>query len=1011
MGVPAFFRWLVKKYPKILHDVVENYEVVDGVEIPQDLTLPNPNGIEFDNLYLDMNGIIHPCSHPESGPQPQCEEDVMVAIFNYIDRIFSMVRPRRVLFMAIDGVAPRAKMNQQRSRRFKAIKEREEAAEKEKKIREETGQPAPEEKKWDFDSNCITPGTEFMDKVAKSLRYYIQERQNTDPAWQEITVILSDATVPGEGEHKIMEFIRLQRTLEGHDPNTHHVLYGLDADLIMLGLATHEPHFFILRETVDLGISNNCYTCGQPGHRASECKGVAKEKQGETDSKEVIRKPFQFLHVSILREYLDFDLKPFAELPFPYDTERALDDFVFLCFFVGNDFLPHLPTLAIREGAIDLLTDQYRQLLPSLGGYLTEAGEVNLSRVAILLEEVGKLEERILVSRKARIERYRNNRRRRERQEKEREARLKGQLAQNPYSAFREQNSHGRDRRKRRKIENENVQAAQQLKDELFSGDKKKEPEKKEEKAADPENDDPPDNVRLGEKGWKERYYKHKFSADVNDEEFKKSIAKSYAEGLVWVLRYYYQGCCSWGWYYPFHYSSFAEDMYGMPRERIDLEKGEPFKPFEQLMGVLPAKSGWCLPPGCQELMTNPDSEIIDFYPVDFPLDMNGKRYTWQAVALLPFIDEERLKKAMEGLEYDFTSEEKRRNSLGHTVLFVHKKNVMAPKIESLCEEEALGEKGNERTGLVLDVKTDLIGGTIYYSEESTQIGDTVTSPIETCKPIENNQVYSAIYEFPKVEEGHVFSTKILPGCVMPPTQLTPEDLPNSRKRAFTINMPAADRTVRHHIGGGRRGDTRPSRGYSNQHYRPYQQRPPQGWGHRNDRKGNRRDDDRYGGSYNNRDNRNRQFHNQRYSQQQSYGRDGRDQRGHPGQYQQQNMQPQQMMQNQPMPYRGNVQPPQMMQNQPMQYGGNMQPPQMMQNQPMQYGGNMQPPQMMQNQPMQYGGNMQPPQMMQNQPFHHRNPTQPPAQNPYSAQDTMRLLNQLQHLVGMQNASSNQPPQ
>uniref|UniRef100_A0A3Q3F0L7 5'-3' exoribonuclease 2 n=1 Tax=Labrus bergylta TaxID=56723 RepID=A0A3Q3F0L7_9LABR len=92
MGVPAFFRWLSRKYP-------------------------NPNEVEFDNLYLDMNGIIHPCTHPEDKAAPKNEDEMMVAIFEYIDRLFNIVRPRRVLYMAIDGVAPRAKMNQQRSRR------------------------------------------------------------------------------------------------------------------------------------------------------------------------------------------------------------------------------------------------------------------------------------------------------------------------------------------------------------------------------------------------------------------------------------------------------------------------------------------------------------------------------------------------------------------------------------------------------------------------------------------------------------------------------------------------------------------------------------------------------------------------------------------------------------------------------------------------------------------------------------------------------------------------------
>jgi 5'-3' exoribonuclease 2 len=81
------------------------------------------------------------------------------------------------------------------------------------------------------------------------------------------------------------------------------------------------------------------------------------------------------------------------ELPFGYDFERIVDDFVFLCFFVGNDFLPHLPALQIREGALDCIMTIYKNILPALGDYLTFEGTVNFAKVDVLFQRIAKCED------------------------------------------------------------------------------------------------------------------------------------------------------------------------------------------------------------------------------------------------------------------------------------------------------------------------------------------------------------------------------------------------------------------------------------------------------------------------------------------------------------------------------------------------------------------------------------------------------------------------------------------
>ena len=160
----------------------------------------------------------------------------------------------------------------------------------------------------------------------------------------------------------------------------------------MLSLATHEPHFRVLREDVfgNDTSPNACRTCGQEGHYAAQCTGTKAEIQKPPSDK----KPFIFLDVSILREYLEVELDV-PNMPFPFSLEHAIDDWVLLIFFVGNDFLPHLPSLEIREGAIDTLLRIWKTELARMGGYMTNHGHLELSRAHIILEGLARREDEI----------------------------------------------------------------------------------------------------------------------------------------------------------------------------------------------------------------------------------------------------------------------------------------------------------------------------------------------------------------------------------------------------------------------------------------------------------------------------------------------------------------------------------------------------------------------------------------------------------------------------------------
>ncbi|KAJ4840344.1 hypothetical protein Tsubulata_040281, partial [Turnera subulata] len=753
MGVPSFYRWLVNKYPKTVVKAVEEEDV--------DTSLPNPNGLEYDNLYLDMNGIIHPCFHPDhddtnGSDAPKTFDDVYRNIYDYIDRIFAIVRPRKLLYLAIDGVAPRGKMNQQRSRRFRSAKDNEMAEALETKLRAEfeTGgkKVLPKEEFEVGDSNIITPGTAFMFELSRKLQEYNTSRMTNNLGWNNIQVILSDANAPGEGEHKIMLFIRQQRTLPHYDPNTRHCLYGLDADLIMLALASHEVHFSILREDV------MAVTPDQQSWSGSISGGEVKRAS-------LNKKPYEFLHIWILREYLELDLK-ITDPPdnFSFDFERIIDDFVFLCFFAGNDFLPHMPTLEIHEGAIDLLMTVYKQQFKNLGGYLVDMqlardpknAFIKLKRVEKFILQVGTYEEKIF---QKRLE--------------IREKRLKRLSSQ--YLHAEDDNQVGDFGT----FDTSNILPSSSDADKSDIENTKELKEKVKfclrQEADLFKQGGLPDKLKLGVGEWKARYFKEKFSAEskTDIESMRKQLVQKYTEGLMWVLLYYFSGVPSWNWFYPFHYAPFASDLKGLTQVKVKFEKGCPFKPFDQLMAVLPARSAHALPKAYEHLMTDKCSEIIDFYPSDFDVDTDGKRFAWQGICKLPFIDEARLLAATRTVEKNLEIHEMERNKEDVEKLFVRTSSIVgAAETFSLDAEQVI--KGKREEDLItINLGPSAFGGITHLRAADFPEIKTVTVG-NVLKSILERKILCVQFELPE-QCQHI--PRPLPGVNFPEKEITEKDI------------------------------------------------------------------------------------------------------------------------------------------------------------------------------------------------------------------------------------------
>jgi 5'-3' exonuclease len=274
MGVPGFFASLIKKYDFVIPYILDNY-------------------IECNELYFDTNCLIHPVcmdvyKNNSNLNNNDLEDKMIKSVIDYIEKIINIVNPNELVYLAIDGVAPMAKMKHQRIRRYKSIKEQE--------IKENIAKKhgVPYTRSWN--NSAITPGTEFMRKLTKEIIKHIKTKETN------IKYIFSSCNTPGEGEHKILQYIK------ENDNNKNRIIYGLDADLIYLALASMKDNIYLLREKSHFNDNSN--------HE------------------------FNLVNIDIMKKCICKELN--YELVY---CQQAIYDYIFLGFLLGNDFIPSLPSV------------------------------------------------------------------------------------------------------------------------------------------------------------------------------------------------------------------------------------------------------------------------------------------------------------------------------------------------------------------------------------------------------------------------------------------------------------------------------------------------------------------------------------------------------------------------------------------------------------------------------------------------------------------------------------------
>ena len=601
MGVPSFFASILRnKYYKNVHSGVKNGK------------------FKCDYFFMDYNGIVYAGYEKikkniegNNLSKDKIEELIIDEVIRYTKYLIcDVVKPEKLTYIALDGPAPRAKMVQQRSRRYKGYFEKIYMQEQKKKYKVNS-----DDVEWDRSAN-ISPGTDFMEKLSVRI-LDVSKAKGFSSHNSGMQILFSNSNVLGEGEHKFLPLIRNIRK-NSTTKNAKIYLYGKDADLIVLAISTHKNNMHVIRE-VDL--------------QSPEMKQMYES--------------YEFVDINIdnlTNAFIHSLTRNFENHHF--DRIRIINDYIFLTFLVGNDFVISLPYLKIKKDGLESLIAVYRSIKLNHNDYLIsyhpdkdDAPLLNIEFFKELISEMSKKEDFLM-----------------KRQQNEINKMLKGHRRPNDIEkeSFLTEFDKIQSRYTHLEVCSPDHPLFSIYHEEFKKVDYTKDYEE-----------------------WKEAYYKYYLNIDrvnpTNEEEYlnmRINLVKNYMESVMFNLKYYFQGCPSWKWHYHFRISPLLTDIhYFLDNNIIDInnisfEEGVPYTPFQQLMLILPPQMNFLIPSVLRPIMIDDKLLCTQFYPTEVKLDVTVGIKTQYSEAILPEIDEELLIETVKKYEKKLTKAEMERNTI-----------------------------------------------------------------------------------------------------------------------------------------------------------------------------------------------------------------------------------------------------------------------------------------------------------------------------------------------------------